>query len=227
MRGWQRQSVSLFLSFYGLAVTARCQEAPVAPASPAVPLTAIGAALARSEGVDPSSNLAYVRVFAFSAMPAAIPSPGPNSPEVGSPLDRPTLTGQCTRDGKGKLRFELFVNFGGVTDPAFYPPWRAGPHELFAPATPKIKLTLEFLGYTRVAPAKRLFEAVAAPGPAQLRYLPPGGGSSNLEPPGWFFRYLRSLPTPRVSTSGHTAEFLTTGWLDQLHKEPLCAASGA
>ena len=68
---------------------------------------------------------------------------------------------------------------------------------------------MEFLGYTKVKPFRRQFEQVSAPGPEQVRYLNPGRTSSNLEPPGWFFQYLRPLP------------------VQQLHAEPLCAAGGA
>ena len=180
--------------------------------------------MARSEGVDPASHISYVRLFLFSPMMEPGHAPGI---QAGFPFVRPALTGQCTRDEKGKLGFELFANFGGVTDTAFYPPWQPTPQETFAPSTPKVKMTMEFLGYTRVTPFKRQFEAVLAPGPAQLRYVPPGSGSSNLEPPGWFFRYLRSLPTLRLSANGQVATFETAAWLQHLHAEPMCAASGA
>ncbi len=107
-------------------------------------------------------------------------------------------------------------------------PWHStGENDLFPPRTPKIQLTLDFIGYTKVRPFKRQFEGVEAPGPAQLRYLNPGAGSTNMEPPGWFFQYLGALPTFRLSGNGHVADFPTTGWLAELHKEPLCAASGA
>lgn len=176
----------------------------------------------RLEGKDIWSGLRYVRLLTFDTR---IPSgQAPDGPD----LDQPTLTGQCTQDNGGRYHFELFVNFGNVADAAFYPPWHStGPDDLFQPSTAKVMLTMEFLGYTKVKPFKRQFEQTVAPGPAQLRYVNPGLGSTNMEPPGWFFQYLRALPTLRASGPGQTASFATANWLARLHAEPLCAGSGA
>ena len=207
------------------------QETPMrypgqASATPA--LTSVGPGVWRLEGKDSGSGIAYVRVLLLavsSPQPAAVQDETHAQP---ADLDQPTLTGQCTRDGGGKLHFELFANFGGVPDAAFYPPWRSsGPDDLYPSPKPKVQLTMEFLGYTRVKPFRRQFEQVDAPGPEQMRYLNPGKSSSNLEAPGWFFQYLRSLPTLRLTGANHSAQWFTTPWLDQLHREPLCAVSGA
>ena len=214
-----------------IGTTEACsQETPMrypkeVPSTPA--LTSIGPGLWRLAGSDPASGIAYVRVLLVntSASPESVAEA---SDETMPDLTKPTLTGQCTRDAHGKLHFELFINFGGMPDAAFYPPWRSsGPDDLFPAPKPRVQLTMEFLGYTKVKPFRRQFEQVDAPGPEQMRYLNPGKTSSNLEPPGWFFQYLRSLPTLRVTGLNHSAEFFTTQWLQELHAEPLCAVSRA
>lgn len=225
-----RRSLPAAIAALVLGCGASAQQTPVpytgaAPPTPA--LTAISPGLFRLEGEDPGSGIHYVRILLLgtgAAQPPREPTPSATSTPG---LSRPTLTGQCTRDRNGKLHFELFANFGGVPDPAFYPPWQPTPGDLFPPVNPRVMLTMDFLGYTRVKPFKRQFEQVEAPGAAQLRYLNPGHGSSNLEPPAWFFQYLRALPTLRLSDATHAAEFPTGAWLAQLHNEPLCAASGA
>ena len=66
--------------------------------------------------------------------------------ETAPDLTQPTLSGQPTRDTQGKLHFELFVNFGGVPDPAFYPPWRSsGSDGLFLPRNPGFNSRWNFL----------------------------------------------------------------------------------
>ena len=85
-------------------------------------------------------------------------------------------------------------------------------------------MMMEFLGYTKVKPMKRQWERVLQPD-GQLRYTEPGLGR-NLEEVSYFFQYLRALPTLRLTETTHTASFLTTALQAQLHKEPLCTASG-
>jgi hypothetical protein len=192
-------------------------------AQDATHLVTIAPNLARTEGIDPSSGIAYTRLFVSSQ-----PSPSPPPATAATPpftldLSQPTLTAQCTRRPNGKLVFELFVNFGGVTDTAFYHPWTPADGGEFAPQTPKLTLTMEFLGYTHVKPAKRQWERVDQPH-GQLRYTPPGR-DANLEDISYYFQYLRALPTLRITGDGHTASFLTTALQAQLHKEPLCTAS--
>lgn len=179
-------------------------------------LPAIAPNLARTEGVDTVSAIAYTRLY-VSAVDA------PSSPTID--LTQPTLTAQCTKRPNGKTFFELFVNFGGVTDTAFHPPWTPADGGLFPPRTPKVNITMEFLGYTRIKPMKRQWERVLQPD-GQYRYNPSGGGSSNLDDVSYFFRYLRALPTLRLSVQTQSASFLTTAPMEQLHKEPLCSAAG-
>jgi hypothetical protein len=182
--------------------------------------------IARLTGKDPSSNIAYTRLFLTTAPPPAAPIAGaPKVPLPAADLSLPTLTVQCTQAPNGKFRFELFVNFGGVTDTAFYPPWHESPGDLFPPRTEKTNLTMEFLGYTKVKPVKRQFENVLQP-PGQLRYNSPSGHSPNLEEIVFYFQYLRALPTFHISSPNQTATFLTAPLLAQIHNEPLCRASG-
>jgi hypothetical protein len=176
----------------------------------------IASNLARTNGVDPSSGIAYTRLYISSNPPAD---------KTILDLTQPTLTVQCTKRPNGKLSFELFVNFGGVPDTAFYPPFKPTDANPFPPSTAKATYLMEFLGYTKVKPMKRQWEHVLQPSD-QLRYNPPGGSSPNLEEAAYFFQYLRSLPTLRITGEGHIASFLTDTLQAQLHKEPLCTASG-
>lgn len=177
--------------------------------------------LARLSGVEPTQGIPYVRLFLLQD---AAPNPSQTAPPAFD-LTRATLTAQCTQDKKSKLHFELFVNFGNITDTAFYPPWRPTLPTDFPPPTEKVTVTMEFLGYMHFKPARRQFEKVLAPY-GQLRYNNPGGGSSNMEDIAYYLQVLRSLPTLRASLGPQVASFLTTPLLAQLHSEPLCRASG-
>lgn len=202
-----------------LAVTLlNAQTAPAPPDSTATPqLQTLAPNLARFSGTDSSSGITYVRIFLLS-------DPPPNTPATFD-LTRPTLTAQCTQDKKGKLRFELFVNFGNITDTAFYPPWRPSYPAEEPPVIQHTTVTMEFLGYTHFKPAKRQFEKVIAPY-GQLRYNNPGVGSFNMEDLSYYLQVLRALPTLRLTDGPQSASFLTTPLLAQLHNEPLCKASG-
>jgi hypothetical protein len=179
--------------------------------------TALTPTLARTEGVEPISAIAFTRLYLTAQT---------DPPPPAFDITRPTLTVQCTRRPGDKYLFELFVNFGNITDTAFYPPWhRTDDTELFAPRTEKIPLTMEFLGYTRVKPVRRDFEFVIAPA-GQLRYNPPSTLSRNLEEITYFLQFLRALPTFHLSYPGHAATFLTEPLLAQIRKEPICRASG-
>lgn len=172
--------------------------------------------LPRLAGMEPTSHIEYLRIFLNGTLlrPAG---PAPQPP--------PQIVAQCTRNPSGKLAFELFVNFGGIEDTAFYPPWRpASDTDLFPPHLETFKFTFEFIGYTHVKPVKREFQAVLQPS-GQFRYNTPSAGSANLEDITYYLRYLLALPTLRLTLGNHTAEFLTTPLLDQLRKEPLCKAS--
>ena len=192
---------------------------------PAASVTGLSNGIGRIEGKDVSSGISYVRLFLSAAPAAATPAVTSVSPAA-MDLSLPTLTAQCTQAPNGKFRFELFVNFGGVSDTAFYPPWKpANPQDLFPPRTEKVNLTMEFLGYTKVKPVQRQFEKMLQPA-GQLRYNSPGGSSRNMEEIAYYFQYLRALPTLHISGDGHTATFLTAPLLAQIHNEPLCRASG-
>jgi hypothetical protein len=135
------------------------------------------------------------------------------------------LIAQCTLRPDGKSYFELFANFGGATDLAFYPPWTpTSKQDLFPPRTDKTTFTMEFLGYTHVKPVHRQWE-VPVQTPGQYRYNPPGGGSANLEEITYYLRYLLALPTLRLTLDNRSADFLTTPLLDEIRKEPLCRAT--
>ncbi len=190
-------------------------------AQDATHLATIAPNLARTDGIDASSGIAYTRLYLSTEPPATSAAATP-SPTLD--LSQPTLTVQCTRRPNGKFYFELFVNFGGVTDTSYYHPWVPADGGEFAPPTTKLTLTMDFLGYTHVKPVKRQWERVLQPN-GQLRYTPPGA-DANLEPISYYFQYLHALPTLRITGDGHTATFLTTALQAQLHKEPLCAASG-
>ena len=181
--------------------------------------TTLASGVDRISGLEASSKIRYVRLIlpgslhTSSAAEAAALSPGP------------TLIAQCTLKPNSKSAFELFANFGGATDLAFYPPWApTSTHDLFPPRTDKAVLTMEFLGYTQVKPVRRQWE-VPVPTPGQYRYNPPGGGSANLEEITYYLRYLVALPTLRLTLDSRSAEFLTTPLLDEIRKEPLCRAA--
>lgn len=183
----------------------------------------IGPHLARTEGVDSSSGIAYTRIYLAADTPANTATPHTPSPTFD--LSQPTLTAQCTMRPDGRHFLEIFVNFGGVTDTTFYPPFKPTDTDLFPPRTPKAIYTMEFLGYTKVKPFKRQWEHVLLPY-GQLRYNSPGMGSPNLEEFSFYLQYLRALPTLRLSGEGHVVSFSTQPLLERLHSEPLCTASG-
>ena len=209
--------IQLALLLFSLSATAQ-QPTPAVETLPS--------GIARLTGKDASSGIAYTRLFLTNAPPPAPHSAGtPQVPVPDADLTLPTLTVQCTQSPNGKFRFELFVNFGGITDPAFYPPWHPTPTEQFPPPTEKVILTMEFLGYTKVKPVKHQFEMVPQPR-GQLRYNSPGMGSGNLEEVAFYFKYLRALPTFHLTSPTQTATFATAPLLAQIHTEPLCVASG-
>jgi hypothetical protein len=173
--------------------------------------------LSRVAGTDPASGIAYTRLL----LEGKLLSP-PASAEL--PSTPPTLTAQCTQRPNGNLFFELFANYGGVEDTAFHRPWQPEDGGIFSPTTVKIKITMEFLGYTHVKPVTRQWEKLDTPA-GQFRYNPPSGASSNMEDSTFYLQYLKALPTLRLTYAGKTVEFLTTPLLDQVRKEPLCKAS--
>jgi hypothetical protein len=203
------------------ATLALVQTAPSTNEAVVPQLQTLAPNLARLSGVEPTQSISYVRFFLLEYPPQSPPA----NPPAAFDITRPTLTAQCTQDKKGKLRFELFVNYGSITDIAFYPPWRPTLPTDFPPRTDKITVTMEFLGYTHFKPVKRQFEKVLAPY-GQLRYNNPGSGSSNMEDLSYYLQVLRALPTLRLTAGTQSASFFTTPLLAQLHADPLCRASG-
>lgn len=138
----------------------------------------------------------------------------------------PVLIAQCTRPVTGKLRFELFVNYGLVSDFTYHPPWRSsGPNDPFPPRTDKTPITFNFYGYINWKPIRRQWEAQVDP-VGELRYNPPSAGSSNMEEVSFYLQYLKALPTLRLTSGTYAAQFDTTPWVKAVHDEALCAASG-
>lgn len=179
--------------------------------------TTLPAGIDRLAAQESTSHIRYVRLVLTGSLRAPAGSPAPSPP--------PTLIAQCTLRPDGKSYFELFANFGGATDLAFYPPWTpTSKQDLFPPRTDKAALTMEFLGYTHVKPVRRQWE-VPVQTPGQYRYNPPGGGSANLEEVTYYLRFLVALPILRLTLDNRSADFLTTPLLDEIRKEPLCRAA--
>ena len=174
----------------------------------------------RLAGQEASSHIQYVRLILPGTLSTAV------SANFSAPTPPPTLIAQCTLRPNGKSYFELFTNFGGATDLAFYPPWTpTSKQNLFPPRTEKVSLTMDFIGYTHVKPVRRQWE-IPVQMPNQYRYNPPGGGSANMEEIAYYLRYLLALPTLRLTLGDRSAEFVTTPLLNEIRKEPLCKASG-
>ena len=171
----------------------------------------------RLAGTEGTSRIQYVRLILMGSLRG-----NPAEP----PVPPPTLIAQCTLRPNGRSYFELFANFGGATDLAYYPPWTPSTkNDLFPPITQKVTITMNFLGYKPVKPARRQWE-IPIQTPGQYRYNPPGGGSSNMEEITYYLRYLLALPTLRLTLNDQSADYMTTPLLDAIRKEPLCRASG-
>ncbi len=179
--------------------------------------TTLSPGLSRIEGTDAESGIAYTRIFLEGKLLSSSAESLPALP--------PTLTVQCTQRPTGKFFLELLANYGGVEDTSFHRPWQSDDGGLFAPSTVKVKVTMEFLGYTHVKPVTRQWERLDVPS-GQLRYNSPSRSSSNMEDATYYLQYLKALPTLRLTYAGKTIEFLTTPLLDQIRKEPRCRASG-
>ena len=189
------------------------------PESPQPEKTTLPTGIDRLAGQEATSHIQYVRLILLGSFRTASSTTAP------PPSPAPMLIAQCTLRPTGKSNFELFANFGGATDLAYYPPWTpTSQQDLFPPRTEKSVFTMEFLGYTHVKPVRREWE-IPVQTPGQYRYNPPGAGSSNLEEITYYLRYLVALPTLRLTLDNRSAEFLTTPLLDEIRKEPLCRAA--
>jgi hypothetical protein len=216
----------------------------LSPAAAMAGQSVVSAGLSRLSGTDESSHVEYVRLILEGTLLtppsvsldanaplliAPVQTGAPDTPSgpaaASASSSSPMLIAQCTRGTSGRLAFELLANFGGVADLAYYPPWRpASSSDLFPPQLQKTMMTMEFLGYTRVKPVKRQWEALLQP-MGQYRYNPPSGGSSNMEDSTYYLRFLLALPTLRLTLADKVAEFRAMPLLDQIRKEPLCKAS--
>lgn len=216
-----RRSVllTLTLAFLGVASVFGEEQAAEQPDHPQLVKTTLADGIDRIAGQEATSRIQYVRL----ALPGTLHLPTTGDSPAPSPS--PTLIAQCTLRPNGKSYFELFANFGGATDLAFYPPWtRSSQGDLFPPPTEKVMMTMDFLGYTHVKPVRCQWE-IPVQTPGQYRYNPPGSGSSNLEEIAYYLRYLLALPTLRLTLGNNSADFLTTPLLNQIRKEPLCRAA--
>jgi hypothetical protein len=173
--------------------------------------------MSRVAGLDAGSGILYALITVEGRLV------GPAATLAAPP---PRLTAQCTRDGAGKLRFELMMDVGEAGPMVFYPPWKQTKDELFEPQPVMVNVSMEFLGYTKVKPVKRQWGYVKGM-PEELKYGTPGLYSNNLEQVNFYLQYLRSLPTLRLGVPGKPAvEFETLAWQALLRAEPLCRASG-
>jgi hypothetical protein len=150
---------------------------------------------------------------------------------VGGDASAPRLTAQCTKNAAGKLRFELLVDAGDVPELRFVPPWKPTRSDQFPPAVAKATVTMEFLGYTKVKPVKRVWTAIDGL-PGEWKYAAPGIASANMEEIAYYMQYLKALPTLRLTFPATgagqpplTLEFETAKWQQKLKAEPLCGAS--
>ena len=201
--------------------TAACAQQPETPTpnTDQSENTNLASGIARIAGTEPTSHIRYVRLILRGTL--LTPPPTDAAKAASSPM----LIAQCTARPNGKSFFELFANFGAVSDLAYYPPWTpTSQQDLFPPRTDKVIFTMEFLGYTHVKPVRRQWE-IPVQTPDQYRYNSPGGGSQNLEEIAYYLRYLVSLPTLRLTLGNRSAEFLTTPLLNEIRKEPLCRAA--
>ena len=200
-----------------LTLTLACACLPALAQQPAPAADAI----TRQTGTEPSQKIDWALISVSGRL---VPAPGAPSLAVADTTP-PRLTAQCTRDAAGKLRFELLADFGGVPEIAYAPPWKQSPGDLYPPHLVPMTMTMDFLGYTKVKPAKRQWNTLKDQR-GELEYATPGFGSANMEPIAFYVQYLRALPTLRLSAAGHpTLEFETLKWQAAVKAESLCWAS--
>jgi hypothetical protein len=214
-RSTRRASTILLIS---VCLTSRAQTP--ASSQPAPERSSFPSGIDRISGTDSASRIQYVLLILKGSL--LTPASKADQPAPASP---PTLIAQCSHRPDGKYVFEMFTNFGGVSDPTFYPPWvPASRDDLFPPSTDKVVISMEFLGYTHIKPLHRQWE-IPLHTTGQYRYNSPGARSSNLEDINYLLRYLLSLPTLRLTLGNHSTEFLTTPLLQAIREEPLCRAA--
>jgi hypothetical protein len=220
---WRAASLSACL----LATRLQAQTLNIDPdPNRADPRTVLSPGLRKLSGTEPTQHIQYARIFLDGRM---VPAGSPPNTQASLPntKDRPpVLIAQCTRPSNGRLRFELFLNYGLVNDFTYHPPWRSsGPDDPFPPRTEKTPIIFNFYGYINWKPIRRQWEAQVSP-VGELRYNPPSAGSSNMEEVTFYLQYLKALPTLRLTSGTYAAQFETAPWVAAVHSEPLCAASG-
>jgi hypothetical protein len=184
-------------------------------------LVKLAAGMFSLHGVDPRSGTEYVRLFLLAAgvVNAADPTAGEPTPQ-----NSPVFTIECTQ-AHNRRELHFYVNFGGVEDIAFTPPFKPTPTEHFPPRNPTIIFRMTFEGYIHSKPFKRSWEQLPN---GNYEYRNPGGYSFNLDGPRYFIQWLNSLPGFRVAQmkpeQGRPAEafFQTKPLLEAVARNPLC-----
>ena len=184
------------------------------PSPPQPPSPSSTSQLRHIQGTDPVSGIEYARIL----LPGQLLATSALTPVVFT--GTPTLIAQCTRSTSGKMGFDLFVEFGDVTDLDFHAPVAPSPTQ---PRPQRIDLKLDFSGYTHI-PLKRQFESLREP-TGMLHYSSPGFHSANLEDAPIVLRYLVALPDLRLTETGRSAAFNTSPLLTEIRSEPLCKAA--
>jgi len=77
--------------------------------------TPLASGIDRISGLESTSDIHYVRLVLTGSFHTLFP------PDAPVPSPGPTLIAECTFKPNGKSSLELFANFGGATDLAFYP----------------------------------------------------------------------------------------------------------
>lgn len=166
-------------------------------------------------GKDASSGTEYVRLLLLEEA---------NSSPEATPQGSPTFTIECTQL-RNRRELHFYVNFGGVEDVAFAPPFKPTQTELFPPVYPTVAFKMTFEGYIRSKPFKRAWEQLPN---GNYKYRNPGGDSFNLDGPRYFMQWLNSLPGLCVAqlkpVRGEPAEvfFQTKPLLEVVSLHPLC-----
>jgi hypothetical protein len=168
-------------------------------------------------GSDPGSGTEYVRMFLLADTDASTLSDS-------TPQGSPTFTIECTQlHNRRELYF--YVNFGGVEDIYFTPPFKPTSTNLFPPVNPTVAFKMSFEGYVHSKPFKRSWEQLPN---GNYKYRNPSGDSFNLDGPRYFMQWLNSLPGFRVTLlkaePGKPAEvfFQTKPLLEAVSRNPLC-----
>ena len=217
-RGTVRIACGIVLLSAVACIPTSAQQQPAE--SPAAEKIHLASGMDRISGTESTSGIQYLRLV----MPGTLIPATADAPKAEKSAQAPIVMVQCTRRPNGKFYFDLFTRFEGEPDLTFYPPWKpTGPND-FPPRTQKVTITMDFLGYTHVKPAKKQWE-IPIETPGQYRYNQPGFGSSNMEDLSYYFQYLIALPTLRLTLDRQSAEFTMAPLLEQIRNEPMCVAS--